>query len=84
MKTLDELGPAKLLGPEQERIRHAADTLIFATNALDDVAAWEALIDIEGLCRGLVESGRWELATATHLAHQVAACGPREMTAEAA
>ena len=31
VKTLEDLGPAKLLASEQERIREAADTLIFAS-----------------------------------------------------
>ncbi len=84
MQTLDQLGPSKLLGEEQERIRHAADTLIFSADALQDAAAWEALIDIETLCRTLVDSGRWELATATRLADDVVDCGPREAQAEAA
>jgi hypothetical protein len=84
MQTLDQLGPAKLLDSEQDRIRHASDTLIFTTDALRDVAAWEALVDVECLCRGLVESGRWEPATATRLADDVAACGPRETAAKAA
>ena len=32
VKTLDDLGPAKLLDSEQERVRDAADTLIFAAS----------------------------------------------------
>ena len=33
MHTLAELGPAKLLAGEQERIRLAADNLIFSANS---------------------------------------------------
>ncbi|MEA2312176.1 MAG: hypothetical protein QOE28_2144, partial [Solirubrobacteraceae bacterium] len=38
VKTLDELGPAKLQPGEQERIRDAADTLVFAAD-LDEARA---------------------------------------------
>jgi hypothetical protein len=37
VKTLEDLGPAKLLASEQVRIRDAADTLIFASSADHDV-----------------------------------------------
>ena len=30
MKTLDDMGPSKLLDTEQQRIRYAADNLIFS------------------------------------------------------
>ena len=76
MKTLDQLGPSKLLDVEQDRIRHAADNLIFSSDLLDDVAAQEALEDVERLCRALVASGRWEQITATRLAGDLYACGP--------
>ena len=49
MFTLDEIGPSKLLDAEQDRIRHAADNLIFASDIHQD-AAQEALIDTELLC----------------------------------
>jgi hypothetical protein len=73
--TLSELGPSKLLSGEQERIRKAADSLLFCP-ALDDADAREGLADIEALCRSLVESGRWERATAMRLVHDISACGP--------
>jgi len=76
-RTLAELGPSKLLDAEQERIRHAADNLIFSRDLRKDVAAREALEDIERLCRALVASGRWEEATAMRLADDVAQCGPK-------
>lgn len=75
MKTLDDLGPAKLLAEEQDRIRHAADTLIFSANPGEDAAAQEAMGDIDRLCRGLIESGRWHEATALRLADDIADCG---------
>jgi hypothetical protein len=74
--TLRDLGPGKLFDGEQERIRDAADNLIFSRGLLEDDAALNSLGDIELLCRGLVDSGRWERVTATRLADDIAACGP--------
>lgn len=76
MQTLAELGPSKLLDSEQERIRFAADSLVFSPGLVKDVAAGDALDDVERLCRGLVESGRWEEVTATRLADDLFQCGP--------
>jgi hypothetical protein len=76
IETLDQLGPSKLLGSEQDRIRFAADSLIFSSDLVDDVAAREALDDAERLCRALVESGRWEQVTATRLADNLYGCAP--------
>ena len=85
MHTLQEVGPSKLLAGEQERIRYAADNLIFGGDPLADVAVQEALADIERLCRALVDSGRWEPNAALSLADCVARCGPtREAELEAA
>src|SRR5438445_8851274 len=81
IQTIDELGPTKLLGEEQDRIRYAADNLIFSSDLRDDAAALEALTDIERLCRALVDSGRWEHSTAMRLADDVAQCGPRREVA---
>jgi hypothetical protein len=82
MHTLDELGPSKLLSDEQDRIRLAADNLIFSSGLGDD--AREALRDTEDLCAWLVESGRWESVTAERLAADVRACGPSPDLAAAA
>ena len=60
MKTLDDVGPSKLLDREQQRIRYAADNLIFSSDLDIDVEACDALEDVAALCRALVESGRWE------------------------
>ena len=75
LSTLDDLGPAKLQDDEQDRIRTAADTLLFVVSP-DDDAAREAIADIEDLCRALVDSGRWEPVTADALAADVRGCGP--------
>jgi hypothetical protein len=76
MHTLAELGPSKLVAGEQERIRHAVDTLIFSRDLDEDDAARDALIDLDRLCGVLVESGRWEQARAMRLAADVSQCGP--------
>ncbi len=74
MHTLAELGPSKLQRQEQDRVRYAADNLIFAS-ALDGEAAL-VLTDALELCDALVGSGRWEAVTATQLASDITACGP--------
>lgn len=85
MRTLNELGPSKLLKEEQERIRDAADTLIFSPDSGGEDGVCAAVADIDSLCRALVQSGRWEHVTATRLADNVAACGPtRTATPQAA
>jgi hypothetical protein len=76
MKTLEDVGPSKLLDHEQQRIRHAADNLIFSADLTSDVEAQDALADVEALCAALVESGRWEQMSARRLAADVYECGP--------
>jgi hypothetical protein len=76
MHTLDELGPSKLQDDEQERIRLAADSLIFSSDLANDGPAHAALDDAGQLCRSLVDSGRWERVTAARLAQDLRACGP--------
>jgi hypothetical protein len=76
MKTLEDIGPSKLLEQEQQRIRYAADNLIFSQNLENDIEAQTALIDVENLCRTLVETGRWEDVSATRLADDLFQCGP--------
>ena len=83
--TLQEVGPSKLLDGEQDRIRYAADNLIFAHDLLADAGVREALADVERLCRRLVDTGRWERSAAMRLADCVARCGPsHEVELEAA
>ena len=48
VKTLEDLGPAKLQPAEQDRIREAADNLIFAAD-LDEARG--ALEDVDGAHR---------------------------------
>lgn len=84
IQTLEDLGPSKLLPEEQERIRFAADSLIFSAD-LEDAGARQAIEDVSLLSRTLVESERWTEPTAAQLLDDVAACGPhRELELEAA
>jgi hypothetical protein len=76
MKTLSDLGSSKLQPGEQDRIREAADTLIFSLDLDDDVAAAAALEDVDDLLNALVECGRWQRETAARLADDVYRCGP--------
>jgi hypothetical protein len=76
IKTLEDVGPSKLLEQEQQRIRYAADNLIFATDLANDVDALEAINDVEDLCQALADSGRWEQSSAMRLAEDVLECGP--------
>ena len=73
MRMLADVGPTKLHDPEQERVRDAADTLIFA-EAPD--AARAALADVDALCEHLVATERWSEERAAELARDLVACGP--------
>jgi hypothetical protein len=73
VRTLQDVGPTKLHANEQERVRDAADTLIFAATYED---ARETLADVEVLAEQLVESGRWSEERAAELAQDLMACGP--------
>jgi hypothetical protein len=73
VRTLDDVGPTKLHESEQERIRDAADTLIFAATLAE---ARPALDDVDALVEQLVTSGRWTEERASELANDLLACGP--------
>ena len=70
VKTLDDLGPTKLLPEEQDIIRNAADALLFE----DD--PYEELARVEDLAERLVEAERWTPERARTLIDDVTACGP--------
>jgi hypothetical protein len=72
MKTLNDLGPAKLHADEQELIRDAADTLLFT----DDGEAQQALDRVDELASRLVDSGRLLEDTADKLLSDLEGCGP--------
>ena len=74
MKTLEDMGAAKLHDLERHRIRSAADALLFA--APDDPAALDELTGVEQMLRHLADSGRWSTQRANELSDDVAACGP--------
>jgi hypothetical protein len=73
VRTLEDVGPTKLHESEQQRIRDAADTLIFASSP-DEASA--ALADVDALCEHLVATDRWTAERAADLAQDVLACGP--------
>ena len=73
VKTLEDLGPTKLQPAEQERVRDAADTLIFASGVEETRAA---MADVETLADHLVASDRWSEARARQLVDDLLACGP--------
>jgi len=75
MQTLAELGTAKLLDDEVDRLREAADTLLFTENMADD-AAVVATREARSVIDNLVDSGRWSEERASRLADDLAACGP--------
>ncbi len=70
VKTLDDMGPAKLQTHEQATIRAAADALFF------DGDAYEELVAVEDLAQSLVDADRWTPERARALVDDVAACGP--------
>jgi hypothetical protein len=73
MQTIADLGPSKLHSSEQDRIRDAADTLLFCE---DSACASTALSDIRELTGVLVESGRWIDETAERLLGDLEGTGP--------
>ena len=80
MKTLDDLGPSKLLADEQESVREAADALFFSERGADE-SALEALDRARALVERLVDSGRWSEERAAELAGDLEACGPGSLVA---
>lgn len=76
IKTLADLGPAKLHADEQDLIREAADTLLFA----EDSSATEALDRVDELTVRLVESGRLLDDTADRLLRDLEDSGPTAAT----
>jgi hypothetical protein len=72
MKTLADIGPAKLHADEQELIREAADTLFFAEGE-----SGEQLLDrVDELAGRLVDSDRLLAETADQLLRDLEDCGP--------
>jgi hypothetical protein len=75
MHTLADVGPTKLHDDEVDRLRNAADTLLFTEDMADDDAR-TATRDARDVIDHLVGSGRWTEERAGRLADDLAACGP--------
>ena len=76
MKTLADMGPAKLQPGEQDVVRDAADAMFFAADLEGNLEAAEALSRLGRLAARLVASERWLFETADRLVHDVESCGP--------
>ena len=76
MDTIRGVGPTKLQSDEADRIREAADTLLFCDDLEAAPAARAALEDITALARELVSSGRWLPESADLLLEDLGACWP--------
>jgi hypothetical protein len=72
MKTLADIGPAKLHADEQELVREAADTLFFAEDARDS----EIVDRVDALVTRLVDSGRLLEETGHKLMQDLEDAGP--------
>jgi hypothetical protein len=79
LRTLRDMGPAKLWPKEQACIREAADALLFCTDIATDRAARLALADIATLSDGLIDTERWTPQRARRLFDDVWACGPGQL-----
>jgi hypothetical protein len=76
MWVLNTAALGELRAAEIERIREAADALVFA-KSLYGAPAQLALLDVEDLADALVDDERWPDATASLLVECIADCGPR-------
>ena len=76
MKTLADMGPAKLQPRERDLIREAADAMLFARDFDEDAHAQMAFDALHEMIEGLVESDRWIFQTADRLLRDVEDCGP--------
>jgi hypothetical protein len=76
VKTLRDLGAAKLWPAEQACVREAADALLFCRD-LDEDDARRALAAVTALADELIDAERWTPLRALQLLDDVWACGPR-------
>jgi hypothetical protein len=79
LRTLRDMGPAKLWPREQACIREAADALLFCTDIANDRAAQLAVGDIAALSDDLIDAERWTPDRARRLYDDVWACGPGDL-----
>lgn len=82
VRTVREVGPAKLWPSEQACIREAADTLLFCRD-LDGEDARAAFSAAATLTDRLIDAGRWTSSGACRLLDDVWACGPGTAMLEA-
>ena len=75
MRHIEELGKGKLRPDEEQRIREAADTLLFSEDAAGPEAN-DALEDAELLVEALLEADRLTDERARRLLDDLSACGP--------
>lgn len=76
LKTLRDRGPAKLWPTEEDRIRQAADALLFCDEFSTDLEAGEAFASAAELTVDLVDAGRWTRDSALQLMSDIWGCGP--------
>jgi hypothetical protein len=76
MKTLADLGPAKLHAAEEATLREAADSLLFCEDFSDDDGAHQALAKAGRLRVRLEEAERLTAEALDRLLFDIQACGP--------
>jgi hypothetical protein len=76
LKTLADMGPAKLQPRERELIREAADALLFSEDFEQDAHARMAFGALQEMVETLVASDRWMFQSADRLLRDVEDCGP--------
>jgi hypothetical protein len=75
MRTLRGVDAPALSAVEQERVREAADALLFCCDFDDADVRW-ALADVAVLRDELVGAGRWTPRRVQQLLDDICACGP--------
>jgi hypothetical protein len=79
VKTLRDVGPAKLFPAEQGCIREAADALLFCADIDDDKDARAAFGRLVALADDLVLAERWTVPRAQVLLDDIWGCGPGDL-----
>jgi hypothetical protein len=74
VRTLEEVGPTKLLVSERKLIREAADALLFGGGEAGD-GLQVVVLEVAQLISHLEESGRWTRESAAALDADIRACG---------
>ena len=79
MRTLRGLDAPALSAVEQDRLREAADALLFARGLDDGDVQW-ALAGVAVLADELIDAERWTPRRAQQLLDDIWACGPYSAT----